>query len=107
MVLAKSKRVAERLLESCRKYLEGWLKLKMNTEKSKVTSIFAKKKVKFLGFCLGKNGHGIYIRVHRKSLAKAKEKLKLLTKRKHFAKPAAFSRAAYARGSRRLWIEVL
>ena len=50
MVLAKSKRVAERLLESCRKYLEGRLKLKMNTEKSKVTSIFAKKKVKFLGF---------------------------------------------------------
>ena len=53
----------------------------MNTEKSKVTSIFAQKKFKFLGFCLGRNGSGIYIRVHRKSLAKAKEKLKLLTKR--------------------------
>ena len=35
VVLAKSKRAAERLLESCRKYLEGRLKLKMNTEKSK------------------------------------------------------------------------
>ena len=46
-----------------------------------MTSIFAKKKFKFLGFCLGKKGHGIYIRVHRKSLAKAKETLKLLTKR--------------------------
>ena len=64
-----------------RKYLEGKLKLKMNTEKSKVTSIFAQKKFKFLGFCLGRNGSGTYIRVHRKSLAKAKEKLKLLTKR--------------------------
>ena len=30
---------------------------------------------------MGKNGNGIYIRVHRKSLRKAKEKLKLLTKR--------------------------
>ena len=81
VVLAKSKRAAERLLESCRKYLEGRLKLKMNTEKSKVTSIFAQKKFKFLGFCLGKNGNGIFIRAHRKSLAKAKERLKLLTKR--------------------------
>lgn len=73
VVLAKSERAAERLLESCRKYLEGRLKLKMNTEKSKVTSIFAQKKFKFLGFCLGRNGSGTYIRVHRKSLAKAKE----------------------------------
>ena len=81
VVFAKSKRAAERLLESCRKYLEGRLKLKMNTEKSKVTSIFAQKKFKFLGFCLGKSGNGIFIRAHRKSLAKAKEKLKLLTKR--------------------------
>ena len=81
VVFVKSKRAAERLLESCRKYLEGKLKLKMNAEKSKVTSIFARKEFKFLGFCLGKNGNGIYIRAHRKSLNKAKEKLKLLTKR--------------------------
>ena len=81
VVFAKSKCAAERLLESCRKYLEGRLKLKMNTEKSKVTSILAQKNFKFLGFCLSKNGSGIYIRAHRKSLNKAKEKLKLLTKR--------------------------
>jgi RNA-directed DNA polymerase len=81
VVLARSKRAAERLLGSCRKYLEGKMELKMNTEKSKVTSIFAQKEFKFLGFCLGKNGSGVYIRAHRKSLAKAKEKLKLLTKR--------------------------
>lgn len=81
VVLAKSKRAAERLLESSRRYLEGKLKLKMNMDKSKVTSIFALKKFKFLGFCLGKNGAGIYIRAHRSSLRKAKAKLKLLTKR--------------------------
>ena len=81
VVFAKSKRAAERLMESSRRYLEGKLKLKMNTEKSKVTSIFAVKEFKFLGFCIGRNGSGIYIRAHRKSLNKAKEKLKLLTKR--------------------------
>ena len=35
VVFAKSKRATERLLESCRKYLEVRLKLKVNTEKSK------------------------------------------------------------------------
>ena len=46
VVLARSKRAAERLLGSCRKYLEGKLELKMNTEKSKVTGIFAQKEFK-------------------------------------------------------------
>ena len=68
-------------MESFRKYLEGKQRLKMNAEKSKVTSVYAQKNFKFLGFCLGKNGNGVYIRAHRKSLKKAKEKLKLLTKR--------------------------
>lgn len=81
VVLAKSKRAAERLLESCRRYLEGKLKLKMNLQKSKVVSALARKYFKFLGFCLGKNGKGIYIRAHRESLAKAKRKLKELTRR--------------------------
>ncbi len=81
VVFAKSKRAAERLLESSGRYLEGKLKLKMNAEKSKVTGICANRDFKFLGFCLGKNGSGIYIRTHRKSLIKAKKKLILLTKR--------------------------
>lgn len=62
-----------RLLESCQNYLEEKLKLKMNTEKSQVTSVFANKKFKFLGVCLGKNGSGIYICAYRKSLSKANE----------------------------------
>jgi RNA-directed DNA polymerase len=81
VVLAKSKRAAGRLLESCRRYLEDKLKLKMNVQKSKVVSVLAIKHFKFLGFCLGKNGKGVYIRAHRKSLAKAKRKLKELTRR--------------------------
>lgn len=81
VVLAKSKRAAGRLLESCRRYLEGKLKLKMNLKKSKVISVLAIKHFKFLGFCLGKNGKGVYIRAHRESLVKAKRKLKELTRR--------------------------
>lgn len=65
VVLAKSKRAATRLLESGRTYLENRLKLKMNTQKSKVVSVAAQKNFKFLGFALGKNGKGMYILVHR------------------------------------------
>ena len=54
VVLAKSKRAAERLLETTQRYLEGKLKLRMNVEKSKVVSVFAIRNFKFLGFALGK-----------------------------------------------------
>ncbi|WCR28142.1 group II intron reverse transcriptase/maturase [Paenibacillus thiaminolyticus] len=81
VVLARSKRAATRLLETCRRYLENKLRLKLNTQKSKVVSVVAQKHFKFLGLALGKNGNGVYIRVHRQSLAKAKRKLKGLTSR--------------------------
>lgn len=57
------------------------MKLKMNVQMSNVVSVLATKHFKFLGFCLGKNGKDIYIRAHRDSLAKAKRKLKKLTRR--------------------------
>ena len=81
VVVTKSKRAAEHMLESCRKFLEGKLKLTMNLQKSKVVSLFSNRNFKFLGCCLGKNGRGVYIRVHRNSLQKAKRKLKELTSR--------------------------
>lgn len=81
VVLAKSKRAANHLLESSRKFLEGKLKLKVNAQKSKAVSILARNHFKFLGFCLGKNGSGVYIRAHRKSLVRVKRKLKELTRR--------------------------
>ena len=81
VVLTKSKRAAARILESCWKYLENKLRLQMNTRKSKVVSVVARKHFKFLGFALGKNGKGLYIRAHSQSLAKAKKKLKELTSR--------------------------
>lgn len=81
VVVTKSKRAAEHMLESCRKFLEGKLKLTMNLQKSKVVSMFSRRNFKFLGCCLGKNGRGVYIRVHRNSLQKAKQKLREQTSR--------------------------
>ena len=81
VLLAKSERAAERLLKSSIKYLEEKLQLKVNQEKSRTVSIFAIRNFKYLGFCLGKNGKGIYIRVHAKSWKRAKEKLRMLTSR--------------------------
>ena len=81
VLLAKSERAAERLLESSMKYLEGTLKLKVNREKSRTVSVFAIRNFKFLGFCFGKNGKGIYVRVHGKSWKKAKDKLRQFTSR--------------------------
>ena len=80
IVTAKSKRAAERLLESSRKYLEGKLRLKLNMEKSKVVSVYSPK-FKFLGFALSKNKYGVMVRAHKEALKKAKAKLKQLTVR--------------------------
>ena len=44
--------------------------------------MFAIRNFKFLGFALGKNGRGIYVRVHKKSWRKFKSRLKELSSRK-------------------------
>jgi len=81
VLLSKSERAAEWLLETSTRYLEDTLKLKVNREKSRTVSVFAIRNFKYLGFCFGKNGKGIYIRVHGKSWKKAKERLRKLTSR--------------------------
>jgi len=82
VVFARSRRAAERLLESSRRYLEDKLKLTLtlNKEKSRAISVYSRQ-FKFPGFAMGKNGKGNFIRVHRKSLSKAKQRLRELTKR--------------------------
>ena len=82
VLLAKSKRASERLLESSTKYLEERLKLTVNREKSRTVSVFAIRNFKFLGFALGRNGKGTYVRVHSKSWKKFKSRLKELSSRK-------------------------
>ena len=81
VLLAKSERASERLLESSTKYLERTLKLKVNREKSRTVSVFAIRNFKYLGFCFGKNGKGIYVRIHERSWKKAKDNLRRLTSR--------------------------
>jgi hypothetical protein len=53
----------------------------MNLDKSRVVSVYSIRNFKFLGFALGKGRDGVYIRVHAKSLKKAKQTLKRLTSR--------------------------
>ena len=72
VLLAKSERAAERLLETSTRYLEKKLKLRVNTEKSRAVSVYSIRNFKFLGFALGRNKKGAYIRVHAKSLKRAK-----------------------------------
>ena len=99
-MLAKSKRASERLLESSSKYLEETLKLTVNREKSRTVSVFAIRNFKFLGFALGRNGSGIYVRVHPKSWKKFKSKLKELSSRRSVQsiKPSLEKIKVYARG---------
>ena len=81
ILLAKSTRAAYRIMENAREFLEGKLKLTMNTEKSRVVSVYSASEFKYLGFAIGKDQSGAYVRVHPKALKKAKDKLRELTKR--------------------------
>ncbi|MCC8080565.1 MAG: group II intron reverse transcriptase/maturase, partial [Lachnospiraceae bacterium] len=100
VLLAKSKRASERLLESSTRYLERELRLTVNREKSGTCSVFAIRNFKFLGFALGRNGSGIYIRVHPKSWRKFKSNLKRLSSRRcvQSIRPALKRIEVYARG---------
>lgn len=100
VLLAKSKRASERLLETSTTYLEEKLKLKVNKDKSRAVSVFAIRNFKFLGFALGKNGKGIYVRVHPKSWKKFKARLKELSSRRSVQsiRPSLAKIREYARG---------
>lgn len=77
-IYVKSKKAANRVMESITSFIEGKLKLKVNKDKSTVDRPW---KLKFLGFSFYR-GKGEYrIRVHEKPLKKFKAKLKELTSR--------------------------
>lgn len=77
-IYVKSKKAANRIMESITKFIEEKLKLKVNKDKSTVDRPW---KLKFLGFSFYR-GKGEYrIRVHEKPLKKFKAKLKELTSR--------------------------
>lgn len=78
MIFCKSKKSAVRTLENIMPYIEGKLFLKVNREKTKVAHI---SKVKYLGYSFYRYKGKCKMRVHPKSIAKMKSKLKELTSR--------------------------
>ena len=77
-IYVKSMRAGERVLKSITKFLEQKLKLKVNTEKSAVSSPV---KRKFLGYSFYYGKEGIKFRVHDKSYERFKEKIRKITNR--------------------------
>lgn len=100
VILAKSERAAERLLESATRYLEDTLKLTVNRDKSRVVSLFSTSNFKFLGYAMGRRKGVIYIRAHAKSWKKFKARLRELTSRKNVqsVKPALVRLKQYITG---------
>jgi group II intron reverse transcriptase/maturase len=78
-IYVRSSRAAERVMESCIRFLEKKLKLKVNRNKSQTGK---PTETKFLGFKLGYWKGETRIRVHEKSLKRLKERLKAMTIRK-------------------------
>lgn len=74
----KSRRAGERVLKIITKFLERKLKLKVNTEKSAVSSPTRRK---FLGYSFYYAKDGIRFRVHNKSYERLKEKIRKTTNR--------------------------
>lgn len=77
-IYVKSRRAGERVLKSITIFLEGKLKLKVNNEKSAVSS---PTKRKFLGYSFYRGKGGIKFRVHNKSYEKLKDKIREITNR--------------------------
>lgn len=78
VILCKSKRSAARIMGSITRFIEGKLFLKVNRDKSQTAPL---SRVKFLGYSFYKmRGEG-RLRIHPKSVAKMKAKLRVLTSR--------------------------
>jgi RNA-directed DNA polymerase len=77
-IYVKSRKAANRVMQSITKFIEDKLKLKVNKEKSAVDRPW---KLKVLGFSFYHKKEGIGIRVHPKSVRKFKQKLKEITGR--------------------------
>ena len=78
VILCKSKRSAERTLTNIIPYIEKKLFLKVNREKTVVAYI---SKIKFLGYTFNLYKKVGQLRLHPKSLAKMKERIKTITSR--------------------------
>lgn len=77
-IFVRTKKAGQRVMTSVVKFLEGKLKLKVNREKSAVSSVIYRK---FLGFSFYFAKGGARIRVHQKSFDRMKAKMKAITGR--------------------------
>lgn len=78
MIFCKSRKSAERTLENIIPFIEGKLFLKVNRKKTEVAHI---SKVKYLGYTFYRHKGKCRFRVHPKSAAKMKNKIRELTDR--------------------------
>lgn len=79
MLFAKTKRSAKRIMEHILPFIEGKLKLRVNHEKTSVAYIG---RIKFLGYGFYPAKGEMKLRVHGKSIAKMKKKIREITSRR-------------------------
>lgn len=80
LLFARTKRSAKRILAHILPFIEGKLKLRVNREKTSVSYIGH---IRFLGYGFYPSKAGIKLRVHRKSVAKMKDKIRVITSRRN------------------------
>lgn len=78
IIFTKSKKSAERVMENITRFIETKLRLKVNKDKSKVDRPW---RIKYLGFSFYEVNGEVEIRVHPKSIAKFKDKIREITSR--------------------------
>ncbi|MDG2830029.1 group II intron reverse transcriptase/maturase, partial [Vibrio parahaemolyticus] len=78
MIFTKSKRAGQRQYQRINKFIEGKLKLKINKDKTAITTL---DKVKYLGYALYRIKDKWRFKVHPTSLRKLKDKLRVVTSR--------------------------
>lgn len=78
VIFTKSRKSAERVMENITRFIETKLRLKVNKNKSKVERPW---RIKYLGFSFYQAKGKVEIRVHPKSIAKVKDKIREITSR--------------------------
>lgn len=78
VIFTKSRKSAERVMENITRFIETKLRLKVNKDKSKVERPW---RIKYLGFSFYQAKRKVEIRIHPKSIAKFKDKIRKITSR--------------------------
>ncbi len=78
VIYLKSKKAAERVMDSIKRFITVKLKLKVNEKKSSVSNAW---RSKFLGFSFFKKDGQPKIRIHKKAINRFKERVRELTLR--------------------------